>query len=376
MWNKNWNKKIGTKKLEQKGHTFYIHTYVSKMGGEGEEGGGGGRVKVIIDTDPGIDDAFAVLASLSCMPELDVVALASSFGNVRTEKATENCKKLLRISKKTKGEVLVAEGSKKALNGKQKEHVADFVHGKDGFGDFTEDATEETDDDEIQLYPGGSGKLMYDVAKKYPNEVTIICLATATNVVNAFREYKELPKMLRSVVHLGGAYNVCGNVNPAAEANVYADAEAADELYGTHGVDIYAVGLDVTMEVRMSEENLIKMRDVKCEKEREAFTDEERQFLFNASQFYMNYHIKSMNFRGILQHDSVCVMAVIHPEMFEWTRARVRVATESFARGMVIMDKGEKNWSFENAWTERPLINVALTADFEAIEKVLMERFI
>ena len=65
--------------MEQKGHTFYIHTsYVSKMGGEGEEEGGGGRVKVIIDTDPGIDDAFAVLASLSCMPELDVVALAST----------------------------------------------------------------------------------------------------------------------------------------------------------------------------------------------------------------------------------------------------------------------------------------------------------
>ena len=74
--------------------------------------------------------------------------------------------------------------------------------------------------------------------------------------------------MLRSVVHLGGAYNVCGNVNPAAEANVYVEALAADELYGTHGVDIYAVGLDVTMKVRMSEENLIKMRDVKCEKER------------------------------------------------------------------------------------------------------------
>ena len=218
---------------------------------------------------------------------------------------------------------------------------------------------------------------MYDLAKTYPGEVTIVCLATATNVVNAFREYEDLPKLLRSVVHLGGAYTVSGNVNPAAEANVYADAEAADELYGTHGVDIYAVGLDVTMNVRMTEENLIKMRDTKYVKGRETLTDEERQFLFNSSQFYMNYHIKSLNFRGVLQHDSVCVMTVIHPEMFEWTRARVRVATESFARGMVIMDKeGEKNWSFENAWTERPLMNVALTADFEAIEKALMERFI
>ena len=56
-------------------------------------------IKVIIDTDPGIDDAFAVLMSLSCAPELRVLALTSSFGNVRTEKATENCKKLLRIYK-------------------------------------------------------------------------------------------------------------------------------------------------------------------------------------------------------------------------------------------------------------------------------------
>ena len=348
------------------------------------------RIKVIIDTDPGIDDAFAILMSLSCSSEIEVLALTSSFGNVRTEKATENCKKLLRIwstsssgdEKKRNGDVLVAEGSKKALNGKQKEHIADFVHGKDGFGDFEtndDDAKkkEEEEGDAVELYPGGSAKLMYDLAKKYPNEVTVICLATATNIVNAFREYEELPKLLRSVVHLGGAYTVCGNVNPAAEANVYADAEAADELYGTHGVDIYAVGLDVTMNVRMSEENLIKMRDTKCANEREKLTDKERQFLFNASQFYMNYHIKSMNYRGVLQHDSVCVMTVIRPELFEWTRARVRVATESFARGMVIMDKeGEKNWSFENAWTERPLMNVALTADFAAIEKALMERFI
>ena len=119
--------------MEQKGRTsLYLPIICQKW--EEKEKKKEGRVKVIIDTDPGIDDAFAVLASLSCMPELDVVALASSFGNVRTEKATENCKKLLRISKKTKREVLVAEGSKKALNGKQKEHVADFVHGKDGFG--------------------------------------------------------------------------------------------------------------------------------------------------------------------------------------------------------------------------------------------------
>ena len=349
-------------------------------------------IKVIIDTDPGIDDAFAVLMSLSCAPELRVLALTSSFGNVRTEKATENCKKLLRIYKSSgsrkgsedeKGDekddvVYVAEGSKKALNGKQKEHIADFVHGKDGFGDFEKDKEDLLEaKEDVEVYPGGSAKLMYDLAKTYPGEVTIICLATATNVVNAFREYEDLPKMLRSVVHLGGAYTVSGNVNPAAEANVYADAEAADELYGTHGVDIYAVGLDVTMNVRMTEENLIKMRDTKYVKGRETLTDEERQFLFNSSQFYMNYHIKSLNFRGVLQHDSVCVMTVIHPEMFEWTRARVRVATESFARGMVIMDKeGEKNWSFENAWTERPLMNVALTADFEAIEKALMERFI
>jgi uridine nucleosidase len=349
-------------------------------------------IKVIIDTDPGIDDAFAVLMSLSCAPELQVLALTSSFGNVRTEKATENCKKLLRIYKSSgsrkgsedeKGDekddvVYVAEGSKKALNGKQKEHIADFVHGEDGFGDFEKDKEELSEEKEdVEVYPGGSAKLMYDLAKTYPGEVTIVCLATATNVVNAFREYEDLPKLLRSVVHLGGAYTVSGNVNPAAEANVYADAEAADELYGTHGVDIYAVGLDVTMNVRMTEENLIKMRDTKYVKGRETLTDEERQFLFNSSQFYMNYHIKSLNFRGVLQHDSVCVMTVIHPEMFEWTRARVRVATESFARGMVIMDKeGEKNWSFENAWTERPLMNVALTADFEAIEKALMERFI
>ena len=101
------------------------------------------------------------------------------------------------------------------------------------------------------------------MAKKYPNEVTIVCLARRR--CQRVSRYKELPKMLRSV-HLGGAYNVCGNVVWQRQ-RVYEPGEA-------DGRDTWSgylcSWLDVTMEVRMSEENLIKMRDVKCEKEREA----------------------------------------------------------------------------------------------------------
>ena len=87
----------------------------------------------------------------------------------------------------------------------------------------------------------------------------------------------------------------------------------------------------------MTEENLIKMRDTKYVKGRETLTDEERQFLFHPSQFYFNY-LSTLNFRGVLQHERVRDDGDT-PGDVRVTRARVRVATESFARGMVIMDK-------------------------------------
>lgn len=342
------------------------------------------KLKVIIDCDPGIDDAFAVLTALSASPEIVVLAMTASFGNVRTEIATKNIELLLKLSKKAG--VIVGRGSDSAMNGKQKEHVADFVHGKDGFGDChafdsSDLAPERANDGSIGAEEGGevtsSEEVMSRIARENPGEVTVICLATATNVVNAMRADKELAKNLKSIVHLGGAYQCSGNVNPVAEANVYADAEAADELYGTHDVDIFVVGLDVTQNVRMSEEKLIEMVNTKSRNDGTNLSDLERKFLFKASQFYMNYHIKSMNYRGILQHDSVCVMSAIKPELFDWTKARVRVATESFSRGKTLMDvEGCKNWMFENAWTGRPLIKIALSANFEGIQQCLFDRYI
>ena len=340
-----------------------------------------GKKKVIIDSDPGIDDAFAVLLALSASPELEVVALTSSFGNVETKRATKNLEVLLELASR-RGEVVVAEGCERCLRGR-KPRVADFVHGVDGFGEtmVTEDDGEDdddndNDDEDNEQSSSNASKLIAEMARKYPKEITVICLATATNIVKAFREDDECARNLKAVVHLGGAYYVCGNVNPAAEANVYADCLAADELYGTEEVDIYAIGLDVTLNIRMTEEKLLEMSRTKSKEDGTKITNAERAFLVDAAQFYMKYHVESMNFRGILQHDAVCVFSVINPELFEWTQGRVRVATDGVAKGKTIIDSSDKKWFFDNSWTERPLINVALSANHETIEKQLLERFI
>ena len=308
------------------------------------------RRKVIIDTDPGVDDSFAILLALRS-PEIEVIGLTSLFGNVRTPTATRNALHLL--ERFGRSDIPVYEGHLTSITGDAKERIADFVHGDDGFGNTGEPSVS------TEPVAGTSAaEFIVQSANAFPGQVTVVALASATNVALALRlDRVAVTRNLRSVVHLGGAFFTNGNVNPAAEANIFGDPDAADELYGS-GADVTVVGLDVTQRLRLSESDLAAMRDAAVIDESSAPENpadhpqcsKHGAFLHAISEFYMAFHVRTTGFRGIFMHDPAAVVLAFAPELFSTKRGRVRVATEGLCKGQTVLDTGDKLWSFQNAW--------------------------
>ena len=330
------------------------------------------RRKVIIDTDPGVDDSFAILLALRS-PEIEVIGLTSLFGNVRTPTATRNALHLL--ERFGRSDIPVYEGHLTSIAGDAKERIADFVHGDDGFGN-TGEPTVTTK----PVFGTSAAEFIARSANAFPGEVTVIALASATNVALALRlDRAAVTKNLRSVVHLGGAFFTNGNVNPAAEANVFGDPQAADELYGS-GANVTAIGLDVTQRLRLSGADLAAMRDASAGSssvDDGPHAPRHGAFLHAISEFYMAFHVRTAGFRGIFMHDPAAVVLAFKPELFATRRGVVRVATEGLCEGQTVLDTGDKVWSFPNAWgeVERPAISVALDVDVEKVMALFYDRF-
>lgn len=167
--------------------------------------------KIIIDTDPGIDDAMAILLALRS-PEVEVIGLTTIYGNVYTTLATRNALHLLEVAGRT--DIPVAEGSHVTLTKGTKLRIADFVHGADGLGN------QNFDPPKGKPLEQSAAAFLVEQAKLHPGKVTVVALGPLTNIALAIELDPEFCKNIGQIVLLGGAFSVNGNVNPAAEANV------------------------------------------------------------------------------------------------------------------------------------------------------------
>ncbi|MBA0572373.1 hypothetical protein Golob_002718, partial [Gossypium lobatum] len=173
-------------------------------------------------------------------PEVEVIGLTTIYGNVYTTLATRNALHLLEIADRT--DIPVAEGSHVTFTNGKKLRIADFVHGADGLGN--------------QNFPPPEGKpidmsatdFLVEQANLYPGKVTVVALGPLTNIALAIQKDPSFVKNIGQIVLLGGAFAVNGNVNPAAEANIFGDPDAADIVF-TSGADVLAVGINVTHQV-------------------------------------------------------------------------------------------------------------------------------
>ncbi|VFQ79762.1 unnamed protein product [Cuscuta campestris] len=306
-----------------------------------------GREKIIIDTDPGIDDAMAILMAFQT-PHLEILGLTTVFGNVYTQDATRNALLLCEIAGHP--DVPVAEGSHEPLKGGGP-RIADFVHGVDGLGN-------------INLPPPKSKKVdksaaefLVDNVSKYPGEVSILALGPLTNLALAVKRDSSFANKVKRVVILGGAFFALGNVNPAAEANIYGDPEAADIVF-TSGANIDVIGINITTQVQLTDSDLDKLRQSK---------GRYAQFICDTCKFYRDWHVMSDGIHGIFLHDPVSFVALVRPDLFSFRKGVVRVETQGVCAGHTLMDLGLKKWNSSNPWSGYSPVSVAWTVEVDEV---------
>ncbi|KAE9621765.1 hypothetical protein Lal_00032875 [Lupinus albus] len=309
--------------------------------------------KLIIDTDPGIDDSMAILMAFQSS-EVEILGLTSIFGNVFTEDATRNALLLCEIAGRE--QIPVAEGSYEPLKG-GKPRVADFVHGKDGLGN-------------INLPPPKSNKIeksasefLVEKVSEYPGEVSVLALGPLTNLALAIKRDSSFASKVKRIVILGGSFFALGNVNPAAEANIYGDPEAADTVF-TSGANIAVVGINITTQVQLTDADLLELKESK---------GKYAPLLSNMCKFYRDWHLKSDGVHGIFLHDPVSFVAVVRPDLFTYKKGVVRVETQGLCVGHTLMDQGLKRWNTSNPWTGYSPVSVAWTVNVEGVLNYIRE---
>ncbi|KAF3667411.1 putative uridine nucleosidase 2 [Capsicum annuum] len=331
------------------------------------------REKIIIDTDPGIDDSMAILMAFQT-PEVEIVGLTTIFGNATTKNATRNA--LILCETAGYPDTPVAEGSLEPLK-RGEPHVADFVHGSDGLGNLCLPSPN------TKKIEKSASEFLVDKVSEYPGEVTVLALGPLTNLALAVKRDSNFTSKVKRVVILGGSFFALGNVNPAAEANVcgllprwfdfiksvqrkmdieiYGDPEAADIVF-TSGANIDVVGVNITTQVKMTDADLDELR---------LSEGKHAKLLCNMCKFYRDFHVKSDGVYGVFPHDPVTFMALIRPDLFTYKKGVVRVETQGICAGHTLMDLGLKKPNTSNPWTGYPPVSVAWTVNVDEVLSII-----
>lgn len=313
------------------------------------------KKKIIIDTDPGVDDAMAIFLALKS-PELEVIGLTTIYGNVYTTLATRNALHLLEIAGRT--DIPVAEGSHVTITNGTKLRIADFVHGTDGLGNQNFSTPEAK-----QIEQSGPSFLV-EQANRYPGQITVVALGPLTNIALAIQLDPAFVKNVAQIIILGGAFSVSGNVNPAAEANIFGDPEAADIVF-TSGADILAIGINVTHQVVFTDADREMLVGSKGE-----FAD----YLDKILEVYFAYHREAYGTKGVYLHDPTTLLAAVNPDLLTYTEGVVRVQTSGITRGLTLLYNTQKSFGEVTEWSDKPTVKVAVTVDAPAVMKLVMDR--
>jgi inosine-uridine nucleoside N-ribohydrolase len=250
--------------------------------------------KVILDVDPGIDDAMALCLALS-RPELEVVAVTAVGGNVAPGQATRNVQAVIEQLDPPRWPRLGAASdpdNRLAVDRRS-------LYGVDGLGGASFNVAERQ-----HLLP--SEKVICDQVRDAPHVVTIVCLGPLTNVARAFVRDPELPALVGSIVIMGGTVSGPGNITPAAEFNMYCDPTSARAVFRSPSTKTL-VPLDVTNRVELSYDLFNRLPDESTRIGRLL-----RQILPPAFRGYR----QQLGQEGIHVHDTVTLMAALRPELF------------------------------------------------------------
>ena len=308
--------------------------------------------KILIDADTGIDDSIAILYALK-QPQLRVVGITTGCGNTNAAQAAENTLRLIKMSG-VGYEVPVAIGENKPLVGEWEGPVP-HIHGKNGVGDVDLPPT-----DQKPLAEHASD-FMVRMAREHGRDLTIVTLGRMTNLALALRREPSLPSMVKNVVFMGGTFRQYGNVTPVSEANIFGDPEAADMVFQA-GFDLTMVGLDVTMQVRLTAHHLDMLEKYAREENRPIAA-----YIRQAMDVYYRFNRLQNNCLDHCPvHDPLAVLAAVDPSLVTIRKAPARVECGgTFCRGMVVAD-------FREHPIDAPYLSICTEVDArKAVEKLI-----
>lgn len=276
------------------------------------------RKKVIIDCDPGIDDAFALVLALKC-EELDILGITTLGGNIQAISAAKNALKILKLMDRL--DIPVCMGAEGPL--KRKLVTAKEVHGKDGLGNaFLDDV------DASLLHEDAAGFILNTL--KENEDVSIIALAPLTNLATAMKRDMDTFNNVKEIVSMGGAFRVPGNCSPVGEFNYWVDPHAAEYVLENIKAPFTMVGLDVTSKVTLTPSHMELFRH---------FDTAVSRFLFDASRFYLDFYWNENRIIGCLVHDALALAYFVDNTLCDGFDSYVQVVEEGAAMGQTIVDE-------------------------------------
>ncbi|WP_068133516.1 nucleoside hydrolase [Roseimaritima ulvae] len=289
--------------------------------------------KVIIDCDPGIDDAVALTLALFD-PRLDVLAITATAGSVDAEQATNNVQAIVaqldpprfpRIGRATPSENAPVVDDR-------------YLLGPDGLGDFSVHVTD-------RQHMHSSEKVISELLRLYPDEITLICLGPLTNVARVFQRDASLAKTVGKLLISGGAVQCNGNITVAAEQNMFFDPPAAQTVFHSPTTKSL-VPLDVTNATTFGVDLLEKLPNKE---------EPVGKMLHQMLQHAFRVSHQKLGRELIPLQDAVTLIAALEPDLFDWEEMPGDVETRgAITRGMTIFDRRDRR-------TDRCNMEVALS---------------
>ncbi|MEN8873654.1 MAG: nucleoside hydrolase [Pacificibacter sp.] len=274
--------------------------------------------KIIIDTDPGQDDAVAILLALAS-PEVDVLGITAVAGNVPVALTAKNARKVCEVAGRP--DVLVYAGCEKPMA-----HTlvtAEHVHGVSGLDGI------ELPDPKMPLQDQHGVDFIIDTLRAEPSGTVTLCpMGPLTNIATAFERAPDIIARVQEIVLMGGAYFEVGNITPAAEFNIYVDPEAAEIVFKS-GVKLVVMPLDVTHKALVTQERLDPFKAM----------GHVGDVVLGWMDFFERFDIEKYGSAGGPLHDPTVIAYLINPDMFSGRFINVEIETKSeLTRGMTVAD--------------------------------------
>ncbi len=276
--------------------------------------------KIIIDTDPGQDDAVAILLAFASPEEIEVLGITAVAGNVPLALTQKNARIVCELAGRR--EMKVFAGCDKPLV--QKLVTAEHVHGKTGLDGIA------LPDPTMPLQESHAVDFIVETLRQeMPGTITLCALGPLTNLATAFRTAPEIVGKVREIVLMGGAYFEVGNITPAAEFNIYVDPEAAEIVFKS-GAPLTVMPLDVTHKVLTTRPRIEAMRDIGTEI---------GHAVAEWTDFFERFDMEKYGSEGAPLHDPCVIAHLIRPGLFSGRHINVEIETGSpLTRGMTVAD--------------------------------------